>query len=567
MYPMGLTTIAHHLESHGYNVEIVNVAYRMLSDPAYDPERDVARLRPALFGIDLHWLPHAHGALELAALIKRHHPEVPIVFGGLSSSYYHDELVRYPCVDMVMRGDSTEEPMLRLLHAVRFGEPLDEIPNLTWKDAAGEVHTNPLSYVPESLDELPVPSYLYVMRSVLKYGSLANVIPYVDWLSYPITALLTARGCNLNCAVCGGSRTAYGAICNRARPAFRSPEALVRDILQIQEFSRAPVFLVHDIRQGGREYADRLLDLLAAERIENELIFELFFPAGDDFFSRVAKAAPRFSLEMTIESPVEELRRIYGKFACRNEQIESTIGSALEHGANRLDLFFMIGIPRQTYLHCLEAVDYCRRLLELFPGESRLAFFAAPLAPFLDPGSRAFENPEAFGYRLFSRTLEEHRRQLTAPSWKTMLNYESETLSRDDIVDATYETALRLTRLKLEHGLIAPANGAEIIASIEASRFAITEIDRAMLEPEGPQREARLREVRARLSVLAHQEVLGKEALRWPIVRRFPRLVRLVPLLGRLVLTEAQLFLRRLRLLLAHRLRSLRAAPTAAPPP
>src|SRR5512140_720647 len=68
MYPMGLTSIANHLENHGFNVLIVNIAYRMLQDPAFDAEAEIARLNPAVFGIDLHWLPHAHGAIELARI-------------------------------------------------------------------------------------------------------------------------------------------------------------------------------------------------------------------------------------------------------------------------------------------------------------------------------------------------------------------------------------------------------------------------------------------------------------------------------------------------------------------
>jgi hypothetical protein len=48
-------------------------------------------------------------------------------------------------------------------------------------------------------------------------------------------------------------------------------------------------------------------------------------------------------------------------------------------------------------------------------GENRVIPFISPLAPFVDPGSRAFEEPEKHGYKLFARTLEEHRRQLLAP--------------------------------------------------------------------------------------------------------------------------------------------------------
>jgi len=45
----------------------------MLKDQNFDAERLIAKLKPRAFGIDLHWLPHAHGSLEVAALCKKYH--------------------------------------------------------------------------------------------------------------------------------------------------------------------------------------------------------------------------------------------------------------------------------------------------------------------------------------------------------------------------------------------------------------------------------------------------------------------------------------------------------------
>ena len=553
MYPMGLTTIAGHLEEEGFNVEIVNVAYRMLADPGYDAGADIARHDPMIFGIDLHWLPHAHGGIELAKLVKRHHPDTPVIVGGLSASYYFEELLGYPWVDMVMRGDSTEVPMLQLMQVLRSGGSLADVPNLAWKNPRGEIVVNPFSHVPESIDDIPLPNYSYVMRSVLKYGSLANVIPFEDWLDYPITAVLTSRGCTQNCAICGGSRTAYRSICNRSRPAFRSPETLVADILRIQEFSRAPIFLVHDLRQGGREHAERFLDLLSRARIENELVFELFFPAGDEFFGRIATAAPRFSVEMTLESHLESLRRVNGKLVCPNERIEATIASALKNGVNRIDIFFMVGIPQQTYADAIGCVDYCRTLLERFGGDRRLWFFIAPLGPFLDPGSPAFEQPERFGYRKLCRTFEDHRRALTGPSWKHILSFETDRMTRDEIVDATYEASLRLARAKLDFGIIDEVSYRKLVAGVAASRQIVAEIDAIQGLPDESQRAARLAAVRQRVKELARPEVRAKDWLKWPIRRRFARVPRLARMLVGLFLVEIRLFLfRRLRLVFSH---------------
>lgn len=529
MYPVGLTSIANHLESAGHNVRIVNVAHRMLAEPDYDAEAAIAGLDPAVFGIDLHWLAHAHGALELARLVKKQHPRTPVVFGGLSSSYFHGELIESPFVDFVVRGDSTEEPTLRLLRALLTGGPFDEIPNLTWKRPDGTPVANPLTHVPAHLDGASVPSIFYVVRSVFKYGSLADVIPFSGWLEYPITALLTSRGCAMECVVCGGSRLSYQVICNRARPAFRSPESLIRDIRQIGRFSRGPIFLIHDLRQAGADYQTRLLDLLAREQPSNEIVLELFLPVLDGYLQQVGASLPRWSLEITLESHIERVRRLNRRFACSNEAIAHTIGEALANGAGRIDIFFMVGLPGQTYDDAVGCADFCRSLLERFHGDRRLAFFVAPLAPFLDPGSAAFEDPARFGYRKRFQTLEEHRVALTAPSWKEMLNYETEWMTRGQIVAATYEAMRRLNRLKAEWGFLGAEACAAANERIDGSEAAIDAIDEALRLPAGLERDAAVRGAHSTSSGVPVTPHFQKTYLKWPLpkARRFGSLLSL----------------------------------------
>ena len=66
MYPIGLSSIADYLERSGYRVRIVNLAVRMLNSADFDAEDMIARLQAPVFGIDLHWLLHCHGAIEVA---------------------------------------------------------------------------------------------------------------------------------------------------------------------------------------------------------------------------------------------------------------------------------------------------------------------------------------------------------------------------------------------------------------------------------------------------------------------------------------------------------------------
>lgn len=137
MYPIGLTSIADYLERFGLRVKIINIANRMLMSEKFDVEKKLRKIKTRAFGIDLHWLPHAHGSIELAKIVKRLHPDTPMIFGGLSATYYHKELMDYPFIDFVLRGDSTEKLMLLLMNKLELGNThYADIPNLTWKKAA-----------------------------------------------------------------------------------------------------------------------------------------------------------------------------------------------------------------------------------------------------------------------------------------------------------------------------------------------------------------------------------------------------------------------------------------------
>ncbi|MEJ2735750.1 MAG: TIGR04190 family B12-binding domain/radical SAM domain protein [Anaerolineae bacterium] len=492
MYPIGLTTIAEYLERHGFRVRIVNLAVRMLNSDRFDAEKLIQKLQPAAFGIDLHWMPHAHGAIEVARLCKKHHPDIPVMFGGFSSTYYHEELIRRPEVDFVVRGDSTEIPVLQLMKHLT-GRPdapvLDEVPNLTWQEPGGASQVNEITYSPGDLDHVLI-DYSYVVKAVARYRDLASFMPFKGWLGYPITAALSVRGCTHNCRTCGGSAATFAALHNRRRPAYRAPEDLAQDIRNIARFSKGPVFILGDIRQAGDEYADRFLR--AIHGYQGPVIVELFQPADRTFIRRVAEAMPNWTLEISLESHSEKVRSAFGR-PYKNAPIEDTMRYALEAGVQRLDVFFMIGLPEQDYQSVMDTVDYCQVLMgDLDTGSRRrLIPFISPLAPFLDPGSPVFENPERYGYRFFARTLEEHRQALVQPSWKYVLNYETQWMNRDQIVASTYEAGLRLNRLKAHYGVVDAAQAARTEERILKARRLIEQVD-DIVSIQDPTRRAKL---------------------------------------------------------------------------
>lgn len=514
MYPVGFSSISEHLERNGFRVRIVNLAARMLKDQNFDAEKFISRLKTEAFGIDLHWLPHAHGSLEVAALCKKYHPQIPVIFGGYSATYFHEDLIRYPQVDYVVRGDSAEEPLRHLLMALKGKIPFPEVSNLTWKDKEGKVFINPLSHTVKDLNEFGN-NYPHLFKKVLKYFDLHSLLPIHDWWEYPITAIMTCRGCTHNCVFCGGSRFAGEYYCARNSCAFRSPEKIAQDIITISRLTNAPIFVVGDLRQGGLKFAQQILATIKRVRPRNQVVLELFAPAGESYFKEVAEALPNFNFEISPESHNEKVRQATGKFYT-NEELEKTIQHALSHGCSKFDVFFMIGLPQQTAASVIETIAYCEYLMQKF--DRRLNLFISPLAPFLDPGSIAFEKADELGYRIFYRTLEDYRRALLAPSWKYTLSYETKWMTREEIVNVSYQAGLQLNRLKEKYGYVNKEIAQKTEKRILLAMEMISKIDQINFLSE-PLRLAKLNELKEIFNQASMSTVCDKEEIKWPIWR------------------------------------------------
>jgi B12-binding domain/radical SAM domain protein len=474
-YPIGFLTLSEYLTRHGFSVRIVNLALKMLRDPSLAADRLTAGLEAMAFGIDLHWLPHVDGCLSLAALLKQQHPDVPIIVGGLSATYFRDELMRdYPFIDFVVCGDSTEEPLRLLMAALRSGGGFDQVPNLLWRDN-GRVVDNGISWRPDTLDHVRF-DYSHIFRMLVKHRDPVGYLPYANWLEHPVLAVFTCRGCLHDCSTCGGSTSAFSHTCTRSTPAFRSPQLLAEDIAAIAAYTGAPIMIIGDLLQTGEEYAETFFTTLRRYNIGNELAFEFFHPPSARMIELITTSVVNFNVELSPESHDLVVRRAFGK-NFDNRELEQAIELLVNSSCQRIDLFFMVGLPRQSYASVMASVAYCGELLERYGASGKLLPMIAPLAPFVDPGSRIFEQPEAMGYRLIYRTLAEHRRAMLLPSWKQRLNYETDWMSRDEIVDATYDGAAALVALKQRHGLVTAADAAEIQAHIARSRAVIARLD------------------------------------------------------------------------------------------
>jgi B12-binding domain/radical SAM domain protein len=505
-------------------VRTMNIAFLMLSDARFDVPACIRSLRPAAFGIDLHWMPHCHGAIELARICKAEHPDIPVVFGGLSSTVYHEELAAYDCIDYVIRGDSTEEPFRQLMtyllrtrggnnaragthspaRAADTPASLADIPNLTRTDASGAVIANDITYSPDDFNA-PALDFSYNMKSVIRYRDLWGSVPFKQWLGYPMAAGLVCRGCSHDCVTCGGSCTTYRKHYGRRRVAFRDPELMVRDIAFAQRYIPGPVFVLNDFLQAGPDYTRTFIEGLGRVGVKSSIGFELFRPPTAELYELMAENLADWSIEVSAESHDDALRARFGKGHYTMAELEDSIRLALDAGAARFDLYFMSGIPGQTADSVVQTARYIDDLYHRLDDDPRLVANIAPMAPFLDPGSIAFDDPATHGYRLRAHTLAEHRELLLEPSWKHIMNYESTSLAADDLVEVTYETGLLVNETKARVGLNTPETAAATRARIREARDVMRRLDRDGNLPA------------ADVAALNESTICEKAELNWPV--------------------------------------------------
>ncbi len=514
MYPIGFISLCGHLEKAGFSTRIINIANKMLNSLKYDPELEIKKLKPRAFCIDLHWFPHVHGSLKIAEICKKYHPDIPVIFGGYSSTYFHKELINYHFIDFILKGDSTEMPMVMLIKAIMEGGDFSKIPNLTYKDSNGKVFSNNITYVPDSTDYV-FTDYSFPIRKTFKFFDINGYIPFQTWLKYPVTAVFLYRGCYHNCKTCGGSKFTCENTFNRTELAYKSPHKVAEEVKKVSEYINGPCFLIGDILQKGRGYAEEILRELKSLNLKKDIAFEFFVPPPEDFVIKMKDSIDKYNVEISPESHDEEVRRAFGR-PFNNEQIERSLNALIKNNCRRIDLFFMTGLPKQTYKSVMETIDYCDYLLNKYGRDKTLYPFISPLAPYVDPGSPVWENPEEHGYKFFARTVEEHRIMMeNALSWKYFLNYETQWMTRDEIVFSTYEAGIKLNELKKKYGLISPKIADLVYKRAKTAMAYIRKIDEILeMGEEGKKEWDRIsREIR---DINIHT-ICYKDELNWPV--------------------------------------------------
>ncbi len=468
MYPIGWFSIKQHLADHGFDTKIVNVASLMLMHPDLDVRKLLGRLEAPIFGFDLHWMTQCHGAIELAAVLKEVHPDALTIFGGISATYYASQLIRYPSVDVVVQGYDTLEPVTELVRRVRQGRrDLSAIPNLLYK-AGGEVQATGFTHKPAT-----------------RYNDVRN-----DWSFYRDTPgagpsasklimTLPNTGCAHDCGWCGGSRFSYRNIMGvRKTLVQKDNELIVKELRTMGEAAKHTSIYALQCYSENKVRMHQYLDAVK-EVGYNSVFFEQFNLTPPDTLKKMGESTTAYIM-LSPESHDPKISAAAGRGTYTMAEMEAWIPRALDAGVKGVMIWFFIGMPYQDRQSVLDTVAYSERLIRTFGGWDALPLIC-PMVPFLDPGCRFFEEPDQHGYRIFHRTLEEHRRAMVEPLWYRRLNYQTRWLDRRQLQDVSYEAIARLVEIKGEYGVLPSWFCQAILKTIEETRQLLGEMERALV--------------------------------------------------------------------------------------
>lgn len=497
MPPVGIIAIKQHMERCGLTVEYFNVAAQMLRVPDFDVEGFLEKVPADYVGIDLHWLAHAHGSVELARVYKEIHPKSKTIIGGIASSYFFRDLMDYPQIDYVVRGYDTLFPLECLMQAKNDPQKLKDVPNLCWRHD-GEKIINDLAYTPAQYNAGIDWSKLFTPD---RKGMTLH------------SQMIPQAGCEYNCRWCAGSRSAFRRHMGTRKGVMPKPTEMI--VEEVDSIRRADVkgrqnVVMIDFWHQRKKVFEPVQNVLNDDKFGQIHYCLARLPTPE----KVRLFGKRALLELSPDSHDFEVAKASGRGHYTMQQMEDLLDETIDD-IYAAEIYFMLGLEKQDALSCWNTLDYTEHLLKKYQGK-RVHPYIAPMVPFLDPGSDCYDFPDEHGYKIIHHTLEDHRQALVSLNWRDRLNYETEWLTRQELLDLSYDVVRSLYVLKNKYGQLPTTFFEPAMQMIDETRAMIDLIDGWEKMPEGPAKEIVGEDIRKRVKKYNAEQLKGVRSQQRP---------------------------------------------------
>ncbi len=429
----GLLHIGTYLKRLGYAVECWNIplAYKMgLTNQHL--EAIFKTYNPIAFGIELNWLHLSRGALDLAALLKKLFPNVPIIMGGVHATLFAREIIKsYDDVDVVVKGEG-ERIMEDLVDRIEKGLSIATVRGIVARRGGKILETNGKNII-EDIDRVPpyIPNFL-------KPDSLNP---------YNLALINTCRGpCSYQCVHCVGARDAY-CLSPRKRPAFHSADWVVRQIQILLDYVKE--LSIQDYSYCNPKFLLEFSEAIRKEKLQDEFkYFNMALapipPINAEIFRNLARAGVG-NVDVGIESGsdyiLQRLRRPYN-----TAQASRFLKTAVRNGIVPKTYWMITGFERR------EDLEANWKLLDETIELGSVPRWVTELI--ITPGTSLFKNAEEYDLNLRFSSFEDYMRFSTEKCnrnarYPNLITHSTPSMSVNDILKAASELKSRIyTRRK-----------------------------------------------------------------------------------------------------------------------
>lgn len=277
-------------------------------------------------------------ALKAAAELKRLYPDSVVCFGGIHPTAAPDEVLSYPQVDVVLRGEG-EKPLMELYGCVKGGKDFRHIKGLSYRQDGRVVH-NEAAAVIEDLDSLPpFPYHLF------------------DSEKYDLGFVISSRGCPHKCIFCSNRITTGRRY--RTRSAGDIAEEL--DMLY-RKYKKRDILFLDDNLLVNKKRLYSLFDEIRGRGLHEKMNFS-FQARGDNVSEELLKDlydSGFKSVFFGMETASEEIMKVLKKGETV-AQCADAVRMAKKAGLH-VSATFIYALPGETHEDRMAAVGMCKNL-------------------------------------------------------------------------------------------------------------------------------------------------------------------------------------------------------------
>lgn len=413
--PMGMLALAELLRRRGHRTELMHLGVEWLVNPQANVLESLQGQRIRTIGFSLYWHYQSYDAIEAARHFSESHPEAFIFLGGVTASYFAEEILRtFPFIHAVVKGHA-EVSLLQLVEAIQAGEHPTQANGIVWRDpATGDIHET--SHSPDSMQYSRGTSSVPILDELV-YGDLSvlrHAEVYAQRFGFPLAysrefsadenlamltmgrtffPLFTGRGCPYSCTFCGGNRDTLRGINGTSRIQWRSPKRVVEDIRRAMAFGYRTMSLCFDPTPQQDDYYITLFELIEREKLGCDFYFECWglpTPRFVKTFRRVFPS-PESYLAVSPDAGNERVRKANKQPHYTDEALFESLELLKRHEIT-VDVFFTLALPGETLKEAMDTALLKRKIAQSYANTRRVMTWTVQL----EPGSPQFEHPERY---------------------------------------------------------------------------------------------------------------------------------------------------------------------------